>query len=48
MNKYKIVPFDEIHDIWILKRKIWWIFYEYAGLGTKAELEKFIKEKTSC
>lgn len=43
--KYKIVEYDPINNIWLLKRKIFWIFYKYICCGTKEEFEKYIKEQ---
>jgi hypothetical protein len=42
--KYKIEPFDEVHDVWLLYRKSWWL-YRFVSAGKKAELEKFVKSK---
>jgi hypothetical protein len=42
--KYKIEPFDEVHDVWLLYRKSWWL-YRFVSAGKKAEFEKFVKSK---
>jgi hypothetical protein len=43
--KYKLVSGSEVHDFWILKRQVWWIFYSYVGAGSRAVLENWVKEK---
>jgi hypothetical protein len=40
--KYKIKSFDEINDIYLLYRQVWWLFYTFVGSGKKRELEKFV------
>jgi hypothetical protein len=46
MNKkrvFKIVPYDEVNDIWLLKEKVWWIFFSFVSAGDKQELIDFVK-----
>jgi hypothetical protein len=43
--KYEIKPFDEVHDIYLLHRQVWWIFSTFVSAGSKAKLEEFVKEK---
>ena len=40
--KYKIKPFDEVYDIWILYGKVW-IFWYFVSAGDKEKLIKFVK-----
>lgn len=44
MTKYKLVPVDEVNNVWMLKRKVWWIFYSFVGVGSKAKLEAFMRD----
>jgi hypothetical protein len=41
---FKLVPYDEVNDIWILKEKIWWIFYSFISAGGKKELMRWIEK----
>lgn len=43
MKKYKIVSFDSVNDIWILKERFLF-FWKTIGCGSKKTLEIFIKE----
>ena len=43
-KKYKIVEYDTVHNIWILKEKVFWFIYKSVTAGSKEVLEKFIKE----
>jgi hypothetical protein len=45
MKKYKIKPFDEVHDMYLLYRQVWWIFYSFVSAGTKEALKQFVKDK---
>jgi len=38
--KYRIKPFDVINDIWLLQKRVLWIFWQSLGCGTKAEVQK--------
>jgi hypothetical protein len=47
MNKkrlFKLVPVDEVNDVWILKEKIWWIFYSDVSAGSKETLTKWVEK----
>jgi len=46
-NKYKIVEFDAVHDIHLLKKKVFWFIYKTISVGGKSELEKYIKSTES-
>jgi len=39
---FKLVPFDEVNNIWFLKEKIWWIFYSRVSAGNKQELISWV------
>jgi len=42
MTKYKIKPFDEVNNIYLLYRKQWWIFYSFVSAGSKEVLQDFV------
>ena len=44
MKKYKIKPYDEVNDVYLLYRQVWWIFYSFVSAGGKVRLEKFVEE----
>jgi hypothetical protein len=38
--KYRIKPFDLMNDIWLLQKRVMWIFWQTLGCGTKSEVQK--------
>lgn len=44
MKKYKIVPYDIVNDIFLLKKRIFLIFWFTIGFGKKEKLLKTLKE----
>ncbi len=42
--KYRIKPYDMINDVWILEKKIFWIFYSSVGVGSEKEVAAKAKE----
>jgi len=44
MKKYKIKPYDEVNDVWLLYRHSWWIFYSFVSAGSKLRLTKFVED----
>ena len=44
--KYKIDGYDPIMDIYVLKEHWFWFIYSQVSVGSRARLEKFIKENT--
>ena len=42
--KYKIEAWDLMHDIWILKKRVLWIFWRIVGTGSKCEVQKKMDE----
>lgn len=42
-DAYKIKAYDEVHDIHLLYRKVWWVFYKCVGCGSKQKLDDIIK-----
>jgi hypothetical protein len=45
---YRIKEFDPLHDMWILQKKVFWFIWKPVSLGTKKELEKFIKDQSNA
>lgn len=43
-NKYRIVPYSYTLNIWILQRRVLWIFWRSLEAGKKHELEALISE----
>lgn len=43
--KYKIRAFDEVNDVYLLYRQVWWIFYSFVSAGSQVELERFVESK---
>jgi hypothetical protein len=43
--KYKIKPYDEVNDVYLLYRHSWWIFYNFVSAGSKQKLEDFVKKQ---
>lgn len=41
---FKIVPFDEVHNVWFLKENIWWIFYRDVSAGSKEKLIEWVEK----
>jgi hypothetical protein len=39
---FKLVPYDEVNDVWLLKEKAWWIFYAFVSAGSKEKLTKWV------
>ena len=35
---FRLVPYDEINNVWLLKEKVWWIFYKFISAGSKKDL----------
>lgn len=46
MTKYKIKPYDEINDVYLLYRQSWWIFYSFVSAGSKNKLEEFVQKNS--
>ena len=44
MKKFKIVPYDLVNDIWLLKERVFPLIWVFRGTGNKKELEEKIKE----
>jgi hypothetical protein len=44
MNKYKIVPYDVVNDMYLLKKRILLIFWFTIGFGKKEKILKTLKE----
>lgn len=44
MRKYKIKPYDEVNDIYLLYRQSWWIFYRFSSAGGLEKLREFVKK----
>ncbi len=40
MNKYRIRPYDVVHDIWLLQER--YFFWIDVGVGSKAVVEAMI------
>jgi len=38
--KYRIKPFDIMNDIWLLQKRVLWIFWQSLGCGQKADVQK--------
>lgn len=45
MTKYKLKPYDDVNDVYLLYRQMWWIFYSFVSAGGKQRLKDFVKEK---
>jgi hypothetical protein len=43
-KKYRSYPFDMMSDIYLLQRRVLWIFWWSMGVGTKKEVETKIEE----
>lgn len=41
---FKLEPYDEVNNIWLLKEKIWWIFWSFVSAGTKEKLTKWVND----
>ena len=41
---FKLEPYDEVNDIWLLKEKTWWIFWSFVSAGTKGRLTKWVND----
>jgi len=46
MKKYKAVPFDLVHNIWFLKKRIFFIFWKTIGIGPREKVEEAINKLT--
>jgi len=46
MNKYKAVPFDLVHNIWLLKKRTFFIFWKTIGIGSREKVEAAINKLT--
>ncbi len=44
MKKYRIKPYDLVHDIWYIQRRFLWIFWLSVGVGSKHEAQYIIDE----
>ena len=42
MNKYRIIPYDMINDIWIIQKRILWIFWKTIGVGSKHKCQQMV------
>ena len=38
--KYRIKPFDIMNDIWLIQKRVLWIFWQSLGCGPKVEVQK--------
>jgi hypothetical protein len=41
--KYKIKPHDEVNDVYLLYKQVWWIFYSFVGAGKREKLKQHIE-----
>lgn len=46
-KKYRIKPYDEINDIWILQEKFCSFFWRGIGAGSKRKLQEFIDQTSA-
>lgn len=44
MRKFRIFPYDEVNNVWLLKEHVWWIFYSFISSGKKEKLTEWVKE----
>lgn len=44
--KYRIKAYDPINDIYILQKKVFFIFWANVSAGSKKQLETWIKENS--
>jgi len=44
MRKFKLVPHDEVNDIWLLKEHIFWFFYSFVSAGSKEKLKLWVEK----
>ena len=40
MKKYRIEPYDLMHDIWLIQKRVALIFWMTMGVGSKKEVQK--------
>ena len=48
LSKYRIKEFDLMNDIWILQRRVLFVFWISAGVGPKVQVEKKCNELNQC
>lgn len=39
---FRLFRYDEVNDIWLLKEKVWWIFYSFVSTGSKKKLTEWV------
>ena len=44
MKKYKIKPYDEVNNVYLLYRQSWWIFYNFVSAGSLERLHEFVEK----
>lgn len=44
MKKYRVMPYDVVNDIWTVERRIFFIFWWYAGGGSYADCKKIVDD----
>lgn len=44
MKKYKLVLYDEVNSVWLLKKHVWWVFYSVVNAGSKETLTQWVKD----
>jgi hypothetical protein len=44
MNKYRLKEYDPVNDIYLLQKHVFWFWWVTMSAGSKAKLEKFIKD----
>ena len=42
--KFRIKPYDLVNDIWLLQRRVFWMFWRTEGVGTEKQLTETIKK----
>jgi hypothetical protein len=41
---FKMVPYDEVNNVWLLKEKVWWIFFSFVSAGNKKKLTQWVAD----
>ena len=44
MTKYRMTVYDPMHDIWILEKRIFFLFWLQLSAGSKAAVERSVRE----
>jgi len=42
--RYRIREFNPLKDIYILERHVFWFWWSHVDMGTKSQVEEFIKD----